>query len=267
MIKFTVDKVSRVRIATLQGMVEGSELIAAYLRLLDDPAHDPALNSLIDLRGIVRAKIGPAALWELHRLYRPIDSRGIRTRTAIVASVDYLFGIARMYQAIREGAPDEIQVFREICAAERWLGIGDAGTLSPMDSWPKLAVGGHRIDSSSVNQPMQAQVQRRRSPRFTARLSTRLSFRRGSLGLGANLALRLLDVSEWGARLIVSLELPVGQEVQAGFLGSTILHEVVRNGTVVWQIAAMDGTFCTGIQFEKSLDYSTLQDVSTMHRA
>lgn len=266
MIKFTIDTVSRVRIATLQGMIDPGELISAYRHLLDDSGYDPALNNLIDLRGIIRAKIGPATLWELHRLYRLIDAHGIRSRTAIVASIDYLFGIARMYQAIRQDGPEEIQVFREMSDAERWLGIGDGGTLPPMGSWPRLAVGGQRIDIVSVHQPMQGQVQRRRSPRYTARSSTQLSFRKGSLGLDADLAPRLLDVSEWGARLVVSSKLLEGQKVQTSFLGPTILREVVRDGAVVWQVPADDGTFCTGIQFEKSLDYSCLQGISTMHR-
>src|SRR5256885_2178544 len=44
---------------------------------------------------------------------------------------------------------------------------------------------------------------RRANPRRAPKGSTRVTCRRGSLGLGPNLALSLLDVSETGARLLV----------------------------------------------------------------
>src|SRR5438128_2163012 len=57
------------------------------------------------------------------------------------------------------------------------------------------------------------QPNRRHSRRQPPKGSVRAFCRKGTLGLGPNIAVRLLDLSEGGAQLVVSEELQPGQEV------------------------------------------------------
>lgn len=100
----------------------------------------------------------------------------------------------------------------------------------------------------------------RRQPRRTSRVACR----KGVLGLGPNLAVRLLDISESGARLIVKVSMGARQEVEIVLVPPGGAREVVRNGAVVWSVPTEDGAFCIGIHFDKRVDYSALCDLSTL---
>lgn len=39
---------------------------------------------------------------------------------------DLVFGMARMYQILTETSPDEVEIFRDLDEALRWLGVADA---------------------------------------------------------------------------------------------------------------------------------------------
>ncbi len=41
----------------------------------------------------------------------------------MVAEKDVSFGMARMYEMLREAEPDQIKVFRDMAEARRWLGL------------------------------------------------------------------------------------------------------------------------------------------------
>jgi hypothetical protein len=51
--------------------------------------------------------------------------------TAIIATNDLLYGLARMYSGLCGGHANPIEVFREIRSAEDWLGSLEAGTPAP----------------------------------------------------------------------------------------------------------------------------------------
>jgi hypothetical protein len=48
-----------------------------------------------------------------------------KSRRAVVTEKDEMFGMARMYQSLREthDKPDQVQVFRDMAGARRWLGL------------------------------------------------------------------------------------------------------------------------------------------------
>lgn len=115
-----------------------------------------------------------------------------------------------------------------------------------------------------MNQTAPKQRQRRVAQRRKPRPSTRITCRKGSLGLGPNYAAALLDVSENGMRLVVNTELQPRQEVQVSLLGPACMREVVRNGLVVWSVATADGAYCIGIEFEKRLEYAALLDLTKL---
>jgi hypothetical protein len=82
---------------------------------------------------------------------------------------------------------------------------------------------------------------------------------KGTFGLGRNLALELLDISESGIRLRIKEGLPEGQVVEIQLLGLAQRVPVKMVGTVMWSVAAADGSHCIGARFDKSLRYGDLQ--------
>lgn len=121
-ITFAVDPGSRVRRATYRGVVTEPALLSAYERLLSDPGYDPTMSDLVDLRAVERLEVGSECLRMLVDMFaRPGATTA--TRLAIVAPVDYVFGMARMYELLSSDTPEQIHVFRDLDAAERWLGI------------------------------------------------------------------------------------------------------------------------------------------------
>ncbi len=77
---------------------------------------------------------------------------------------------------------------------------------------------------------------------------------RGTLGLGRNLALELLDVSLSGARIRVEEKLRPGEDVQLHLLGQGHLRPVKILAKVVWCRAEAEGAV-VGVHFDKMLAY------------
>jgi len=100
------------------------------------------------------------------------------------------------------------------------------------------------------------QANRRRAVRRKPRSYVRLECRKGSMGLGVNLAMTLLDVSETGARLVVRQELPLTQQVEVVFAAHGTNQNVKRQAVIRWQLKLDDGKYCLGIEFEKRLAYA-----------
>lgn len=114
------------RIATFTGAIGDRELHDAYETLLRDPSYDPAVDDLIDLRGVTHMGVTGAGLHRLIALYDDRESDGFRTRAAILAPTDVLYGVSRMFQTLRGDAnPDEVEVFRTEGEALSWLARHD----------------------------------------------------------------------------------------------------------------------------------------------
>lgn len=121
-IAFSIDTDTRRRVATFTGRIGDRELFDAYASLVNEPAYDPSLDDLIDLRAVTHMGVTGAGLHRLIAMYDQRDSDGFRTRAAIVAPTDVLYGVARMFQALRgDETPEEIEVFRSMDDAMRWL--------------------------------------------------------------------------------------------------------------------------------------------------
>ena len=122
-IRFCVDLERRILIAEVDGAVDDDDLLDYGERLARDPEVKYAVHELVDLSGVaLDSAVSAEGVRRLADFWR--DREGVlqsTTRVAIVAPNDAAFGMARMYQLIREGGPDEIQVFRERPEAEAWL--------------------------------------------------------------------------------------------------------------------------------------------------
>lgn len=114
---------------TYSGAITDQDLFAVFDRLYREPDHRVGMDELSDLRGVEVAQVTARGLQDLaSRTALQLDSARQTWRVAIVAPVDVVFGLARMYELLREGSPEQVMVFRNLAAAERWL---DGSTPPP----------------------------------------------------------------------------------------------------------------------------------------
>lgn len=104
---------------------------------------------------------------------------------------------------------------------------------------------------------------RRRARRRAPKRSTKIFCYKGPLGLGPNLALAILDLSETGVRAVLKEPLPQKQEVEINLDSLNHRRPLKVMGDVVWCVAAADGTWCVGIQFQRALGYYDYQSMVT----
>lgn len=100
--------------------------------------------------------------------------------------------------------------------------------------------------------------ERRLSPRRAAKGVLKAVCRQGTLEIGPNLALSVLDLSETGARLVVNEALEPGRRVYVNLEGALGDRPILRGGSVVWSLPTADGAFCVGVQFHKPLQRGDL---------
>jgi hypothetical protein len=107
-----------------------------------------------------------------------------------------------------------------------------------------------------------SEANRRVAPRRRAKQASKVSCITGKFGLGANVAVALLDISETGVRLIVQSAVASGQEVQISLEPIGARRPTSMAATVAWCIALADGTHCIGARFDKPLNWTLLQGLS-----
>ena len=103
----------------VDGVLTERETREHYERIQRDPAFDPTFRQLCDLTGVKELQASAEFLRELARM--AVFARG--TRRAFVAPAPLHFGLVRMFQAYCELDGTEIEVFRSLEEAERWLGL------------------------------------------------------------------------------------------------------------------------------------------------
>jgi hypothetical protein len=113
-----------------------------------------------------------------------------------------------------------------------------------------------------VNTPPRRAINRRAMHRRPARRSIHLECRRGSTGLGANLAAGYNDISVSGVQLMTRQELLLGEEVEVVLEGYGFRGTIRRVGEVRW-VAPLEGGGCrAGVRFNKYLTFRDLQNLT-----
>jgi hypothetical protein len=97
----------------------------------------------------------------------------------------------------------------------------------------------------------------RRSRRLPSKGSTRVKVFRNTLGLGPNIAVLALDISETGARLAVQEDLPPGHELEV-YLEGPALQPFRCAARVTWSSKSEDGLFIIGVELHKPIPYPHL---------
>ena len=114
-----IDSSLGVVFSTFQGVVIKEDILAQVERFRTDPSFQPSFDHIIDTRGIARFDVSTEGLRTVS-MHSAFDEK---SRRAVVAEKDEMFWMARMYEVFREDAPDQMQVFRDMAGARRWLGL------------------------------------------------------------------------------------------------------------------------------------------------
>jgi len=107
------------------------------------------------------------------------------------------------------------------------------------------------------------QRNRRRSQRRRPRTTVKVQCRKGSHGLGPNLAVSMLDLADCGMRVILSQELELGAECEIIIVAYGIKEVIKRLGHVRWQLKLDNGQFCVGIELQKRIRYRDWQNLAS----
>lgn len=96
---------------------------------------------------------------------------------------------------------------------------------------------------------------RRASQRRLPRGNVTIEVRRGSLGLGKNLAVMFLDLSEGGARVVLKEEFEKDKEVEVQLQAFGMRKPLKTTAKVCWVMKLDNGMFCVGLSFDKRIPY------------
>ena len=103
---------------------------------------------------------------------------------------------------------------------------------------------------------------RRASRRRPPKGSTKTFCYRGVMGLGANLALSAVEVSETGACLMVKEPFEKDEEVEVQLEGMVHRRPIRKMARVVWCVSAGPERWRVGLHFQGSLRYADLNDLT-----
>jgi hypothetical protein len=119
---YTIDEARSLVLSRGWGVLRDRELLAHARALAANPRFRPHFSQLTDFREATGVDVTTATVREMAEL----SPFGSGARRALVAPNDLIYGMARMFQIMRSGSPDQIDVFRELDSALEWLGFADA---------------------------------------------------------------------------------------------------------------------------------------------
>ena len=106
--------------------------------------------------------------------------------------------------------------------------------------------------------PAVQQADKRLIRRKPAKRGVRAKHRRGALGLGADLAVAIVDVSDSGLCLVVSAALAKGEEAEVVLAGVGRQKPLKAACEVRWCVPEGDAAFRAGLRFRKRIPYAEL---------
>ncbi len=115
---YKIDKERKLVMSTAAGELTKNEVLTLQDQLRKDPDFDPNFSQLTDLTHVTAMNITGAEMQELaeRTAFSP------KARRAVIASNDLAFGLARMFEQIREAKGDlGIRVFRKLEEALDWI--------------------------------------------------------------------------------------------------------------------------------------------------
>jgi len=115
---YKIDKERRLVMTTVFGVATMADGLTHQEKLRKDPDFDPSFSQLMDYTHVVRFEITAEDVRTLAQ--QPIFSP--HSRRAMLVSGDLAFGLARMFEALRESFGEQgIRVFRNLDDALDWV--------------------------------------------------------------------------------------------------------------------------------------------------
>ena len=115
---YTLDTPRRLVLTHSHGVLSSDEVRELYGNIRNDPGFEPSFQQLCDLREVTAITATVDTLRDIAQSH--IFAPGTRRAFVVARDVDY--GMSRLFQAYAvEGAV--IEVFRDMEAAEAWLGL------------------------------------------------------------------------------------------------------------------------------------------------
>jgi hypothetical protein len=118
---YAIDTGRKLVRSRIWGTPTEEEILDHGRRLRADPCFHPDFQQLLDMSEWNGILISSQRVRQAAR--EQFFSPG--ARRAFVAHSDTAFGMARMYALASEGEGQTIEVFREVCEAEAWLGVAE----------------------------------------------------------------------------------------------------------------------------------------------
>ncbi len=123
-VAFTIDLPRRLVLSRAWALVTDADLLVHASTLGADPRFEPTFRQLIDFTAVTDISVSTTTIHQMARLspFRP------GARRVLVAGSDVIYGMARMFQMLREPVADEIHIVRSILPALEWLELADVST-------------------------------------------------------------------------------------------------------------------------------------------
>ncbi len=115
---YKIDKGRRLVLSSATGVLTAEDMWTHQKQLASDKDFDSGFSQLLDFTGVTEIgfKVDDVRSLAERNVFSP------RSRRAFIVNRDVLYGLARMYELLREGrGDDEIQVFRDRDEALAWL--------------------------------------------------------------------------------------------------------------------------------------------------
>jgi hypothetical protein len=123
-VTYTIDPERQLVVTTITEPATEGDVLEHNRLLRHDPLFDRNYRQLADMTDVAEVTVSAQTIRETAR--DQFFAAGVRR--AFVAKDDGPFGMARMYAIHAESFGQVIEVFRDRCAAEAWLGLTDPAT-------------------------------------------------------------------------------------------------------------------------------------------
>jgi len=132
MIEYDFDPTQSIATVTLSGELGDAETLSWFWGFLDELKGAKRVSGIVDTRRPTALNVTSDAVRQMTRLAETRDDVFEGSRWAFVATLDVVFGMARMYEIMRDQAPYEIRVFREMEVARKWFEEGARAFAKPV---------------------------------------------------------------------------------------------------------------------------------------
>lgn len=127
-VDYQIDSGQEVVFTRCSGTITVADMWDIGRRLRSDPAFNPDQRQLIDLGEVTGMTVPFDQIYRFAQEKNGDPFSG-SSRRAVVAPQNFAYGIARMYEALREDRdPGGFRVFRTMAEARKWLGLAATAT-------------------------------------------------------------------------------------------------------------------------------------------